>query len=304
MGFHEFGNDLTPQFRLIKAWGGQLFVGTGLAGNTLDAQIWRSQDGTAWDRVFDSALEGKGRNVSVRAMAPFGAYLYAGMGTEFIGSAKIFRSLTGQDWDLIVGDGFGKPHLNNHVYALGVFEGQLYAGTFNLAGAQVYRSSDGESWELVAKRGFGDPRNLYIYELRVFQPPPESRARLVAITGPNPRGGQVWAYDGVTWSLIAPKGFGKLRNTDLWQAIQFLSDFYVGTFKEEFRRASKLSNDKGAELWRFDHSAGEWIAETTDGFGNPANIGIRVIFPWQGALYVGTQNVETGCELWKGTPHE
>jgi hypothetical protein len=82
----------------------------------------------------------------------------------------------------------------------------------------------------------------------------------------------------------------------MWQAIQFGSDFYVGTFKQD------APQDQGAELWRYESLTRRWAAELTNGFGNPANKGIRVIFPWQGALYVGTLNEATGGELWKGTP--
>jgi hypothetical protein len=147
----------------------------------------------------------------------------------------------------------------------------------------------------------GDPKNTYVYELRVYQPTPTSTPKLVTITHNN-SGGQVLAYNGVGWSLFAPAGFGKPRNVDMWQAIQFGSDFYVGTFKNNFGPAQEVSRDQGAELWRYDSLTRRWAAETTNGFGTPGNTGIRVILPWQGALYVGTLNDATGCEVWKGTP--
>jgi hypothetical protein len=74
-------------------------------------------------------------------------------------------------------------------------------------------------------------------------------------------------------------------------------DFFVGTWKYPLKR----SQDNGAELWRFDYGTGRWEAETTGGFGNPANDGFRVIFPWRGALYASLHNLKTGAELWKGT---
>jgi hypothetical protein len=297
-GFGETANRFKVNFRSIIAWSDQLFVGTGLPRGKQGAQIWRTLDGTAWQRVADDGF-GQGRqHLSVRAVASFGGYLYAGTGTEFVGSAGIYRSSTGDQWERVMADGFGKPRRNNDIYALGVFNGQLYASTFNTDGTEIYRSSDGESWELVADRGFGHPANIYTYELRVYQPTLTSPAKLVAITGGNPTGGEVWAYDGTTWVLFAPKGLGNRRNTDIWQARQFGSDFYAGTFK----LAKDTFMNRGAELWRYDHNLGQWIAETKDGFGNPDNEGIRTIFAWNGALYVGTDNPTTGCELWKGTP--
>lgn len=300
-GFLTLGNAFAPKFRSLSVWAGQLFVGTGFRRSD-GAQIWRSSDGTVWTLSFDSGELGNGPTLNVRAMVSFGDYLYAGMGAEFVGTAQIFRSRTGREWEPVVDDGFGPQRGNDNIYSLGVFDGRLYAGTFNLRGAEIYRSDDGRTWERVATRGIGDRRNLYIYELRVYQPTPESTPRLIAITGPNPSGGQVWAYDGEAWSLFAPPGFGNQRNTDMWQANQFGRDFYVGTFKEEIRPGSRLSDEDGAELWRYDDATGQWVPETLDGFGNPNNTGIRTIFAWNGALYVGTLNEETGCELWRGVP--
>jgi len=291
--FRAFGNTRKRPFRSLKAWNGHLFVGTGVV-----AQIWHSEDGAQWRKVIDQGF-GKGvRNFSVRALESFEGYLYAGTGAEFIGSAGVYRSLQGEVWEPVVSDGFGRPRSNNSVYALGVFDGQLYAGTFNLVqGAAVYRTRDGQSWEGVAQRGFGHRGNLYIYDFRLYQPTPSTPAKLVATTGSNPGGGEVWIYDGERWSPFAPKGFGKRRNSDMWAANQFGTDFYVGTWKYPLKR----SPDNGAELWRFDYSTGRWEAETRDGFGNPDNDGFRVIFPWRGALYVSLHNSKTGAELWKGT---
>lgn len=291
--FRAFGNGRPRPFRSLKAFNGRLFVGTGLV-----AQMWCSDDGRQWRKVADEGF-GKGRrNLSVRSLELFDGGLYAGAGTELIGSASVYRSTQGEVWEPVVSDGFGRPRSNNHVYALGVFQGQLYAGTFNaLQGAAVYRTRDGHSWEMVADRGFGHRSNIYIYDFRTYQPSPSTPARLVATTGGNPGGGEVWIYDGERWALFAPKGFGKRRNSDLWAASQFETDFFVGTWKYPLKR----SRDNGAELWRFDDRTGQWNAETTDGFGHPHNDGFRVLVPWRGALYASLHNVKTGAELWKGT---
>jgi hypothetical protein len=150
---------------------------------------------------------------------------------------------------------------------------------------------------MVAERGFGRRGNIYIYDFRTYQPTLSASPKLMATTGGNPGGGEVWIYDGERWTPFAPKGFGKRRNSDLWAASQFEMDFFVGTWKYPLKR----SQDNGAELWRFDYGTGRWEAETTGGFGNPANDGFRVIFPWRGALYASLHNLKTGAELWKGT---
>lgn len=288
--FADLGNRWRP-FRSLAVMNELLFAATGGV-----AQVWRSRDGINWDKVTAEGF-GKGVwNFSVRAMEPFEGRLYAGTGAEWAGRAEVYRSVDGDAWEPVVGDNF-RARSNNIVYALGVYNGHLYAGTCDLLrGAAVYRTSDGRSWEVVASGGFGHRGNLYICDFRVYQAKPLMGASLVATTGWNPAGAEVWIYDGQRWDLFAPKGFGKRRNIDLAAASEFASDFYVGTWKTWWR----WSRDNGAELWRYDSRTSRWEAETVDGFGNPYNVGIRVIFPCGDALYASLRNCRTGAEIWKG----
>lgn len=289
--FRAFGERLPHPFRSLVNWRGKLFAGTGWV-----AQVWQSGDGMQWRKVAGNGFGKGARNFSVRALEAFDGALYAGTGVEFTGSAAVCRSHDGNVWESVVEDGFGGSG-DNIVYALAVYDSQLYAGTFNLLrGAGLYRTRDGESWEPVISPGFGDRRNRYIYDLRVYQPTASTPVWLVATTGGNFGGGQVWIYDGKQWSALAHGGFGKWRNCEIWAASQFEDNFYVGTWKCPWG----FTNDRGAELWRFDHRTEQWEPETTNGFGNPLNAGIRVLFPWRGALYATLRNTVTGAELWKG----
>lgn len=295
-------------FRSIIAWKDMLYVGTGPGDDDADrspvgAQVWRSADGLMWKKVASDGFgRGKKMHRSVRSLVEFGDYLYAGTGAEFIGTGAVYRTKDGVHWEQAAEDGFGKPQANQHVYALGVYQGALYAGTFNPYGAEVHRTKDGVTWEKISEGGFGTRRNIYIYELRTYQPEPDSPPRLIAITGPNSRGGEVWSYDGSTWTRIAPPGFGFRRNTDIWQAVQVEKDFYVGTWKIPHKIIAPREKGQGAELWRFDYVKGSWTPETLDGFGNPDNSGIRSMTLWNGAFYVGMYNKKTGVEIWRGTP--
>lgn len=292
--FRAFGNHRRRPLRSLQVFNGSLFVGTGMG-----AQIWRSDDGVQWRCVADHGFGQGLRNFSVRALEVFNGHLYAGTGAEFFGSAGVYSSSEGDRWELRVNDAFGRPSGNNIVYALGVFDNHLYAGTFNmLNGAALYRTRDGRSWQLVAARGLGHRGNLYIYQFCTYQPTPSVPARLVITTGGNPRGGEVWAFDGQRWSLFAPKGFGKWRNSELWAVGRFGADLYIGTWKYPI----KWARDNGAELWRLDGATGQWQPETTDGMGNPDNDGIRLLVPWRGALYASLHNRRTGAELWRGEP--
>lgn len=292
--FRAFGNRRRRPLRSLHVFNGSLFVGTGMG-----AQIWRSEDGVRWRCVVEDGFGQGLRNFSVRALEVFNGHLFAGTGAEFFGSAGVYSSAEGDIWQRVACDGFRSPPGNNIVYALGRFDNHLYAGTFNvLTGAAAYRTRDGRSWQLVAARGLGHRGNLYIYQFCAYQPSPAVPARLVVTTGGNPRGGEAWAFDGQRWSMFAPKGFGKWRNSDLWAAGQFGDDFYIGTWKYPIKRA----HDNGAELWRLDGATGQWHPETTDGMGNPDNDGIRLLVSWRGALYASLHNRRTGAELWRGEP--
>lgn len=59
----------------------------------------------------------------------------------------------------MVGNGFGDIN-NEKIESLYVFEGDLYAVTFNLeTGVEVWVSSNGTSWEQINPDGFGDGNN-------------------------------------------------------------------------------------------------------------------------------------------------
>ena len=54
---------------------------------------------------------------------------------------------------------------------------------------------------------------------------------------------------------------------------------------------------EGAELWRYDGQSWEQVAER--GFGDVGNVGIRNMAVFDGRLYAGTLNPDTGCEVWR-----
>jgi hypothetical protein len=260
------------------------------------AQVWCSADGVSWRKITRDGFGRGAWNFSVRAMEPFADRVYAGTGVECGGVAEVYRSDGDDRWERVVGDGFGR-RTNNIVYAMAVYEDQLYAGTANvLRGAGVYRTRDGRAWEPVAEGGFGQRANHYVCDLRVYQETPASRPKLVATTGWNPGGAGVWIYDGQRWARFAPRAFGTRRNIDIAAAGQFDGDFYAGTWKTWWPWPAA----NGAELWRYDGRTSRWERETTDGFGNPHNVAIRVIHPSPDALYVTVRNRKTGAEIWKG----
>ncbi|MGZ9809209.1 hypothetical protein ACXN5S_01975 [Pseudoroseicyclus sp. H15] len=217
-GFGDPGN--LGVFTLATA-NGQLYAST---LNISGMQLWAT-DGEGgvpyrWRKVFD---QGAGRgplNQAAASMIEFDGALYVGTGIQGGGidrvnnigpaAAEIIRVWPDDSYDVVVGDktddgrapisglraGFGN-FFNGYLWAMGVHEGWLYAGTFdwsinlrwahqreappavrrlieevgperiiaNEGGADLWRSADGENWMPVTKRGFGNAYNWGIRNL-------------------------------------------------------------------------------------------------------------------------------------------
>jgi hypothetical protein len=80
--------------------------------------------------------------------------------------------------------------------------------------------------------------------------------------------------------LFGSQGFGNLRNNYDWSMAVFNNQLYIGT----------LNISDGADLWEFPDTSSAAVPVTTDGFGNPANIGIRVMLADDTGIWVGTAN--------------
>merc|ERR1711971_615154 len=80
--------------------------------------------------------------------------------------------------------------------------------------------------------------------------------------------------DGLTFVNVFNRGFGNRWNAYVWYLQTFNDRLYVGTFD--------LSEDgygvPGFDLFSSKEAmpnSGDWIKETQDGFGHPAQVGLR-----------------------------
>jgi uncharacterized protein YjiK len=259
---------------------------------TEGGEIWRSSDGLSWTRVISQGF-GDPTNGEVFHFDVFSDTLYASTWsyTDTHGT-EIWHSSSGDsdDWTRVVANGFGDAD-NECALGFEVFNGYLYAGTFNWdTGGEIWRTPDGTNWTQVNTDGFGDYDNDAIASFAVFN------GYLYAGTMHDSTGGQVWRCldasgcdEDSDWEQVVGDGFGSTDNRSATALI--VSDNYLYCV---------TSNDEtGAEVWRTNDGT-NWEQVSPDGFGDSNNQGPY----WDnsvldGSLYIGTWNWANGGEVWQ-----
>lgn len=244
----------------LQVFDGHLYAGT--INYATGFQLWKTRaEGRApyrWTRVLAAGAFRGVTNETVVSLCPFGDALYVGTGIcgggynrhQRIGpaAAELLRVYPDDTWELLVGeprltpDGLKVPlsglgpgfdnFFNGYVWRMAVYEGWLYAGTYNWAvflpylffdrfpeplvrlvrerggvaaaaefgGGELWRSRDGVRWVPVTRDGFGTPFN---FGIRTLVP---TSTGLFAGTA-NPFGPLVAVERGGGWSYEAnPRG--------------------------------------------------------------------------------------------------
>lgn len=127
------------------------------------------------------------------------------------GSVGATADSTPLDWQQSNANGFGNP-ANNTIGALAVFNGWLYAGTWNEDGAQLWRTSNGQTWSQVTQPWAVS--NTEVYCATPFG------SHLYIGTG-NEAGGEIWRTNGTTWEQVASGGLGDTNNYGFYAFAEF-----------------------------------------------------------------------------------
>ncbi len=207
--------------------------------------------------------------------------------------------------------GDGRGWQNFSVVGMHVFQDRLYVGTWNVdTGAQLWRTREGvlhplilEDWERVDPGSFS---GLAVTSMITFED--ELYAGIFTQAFPlfNPPCGVWRSPDGVSWSRVSLKGFRDLFNSDATSLAVHDGSLYAGTENGYFYNTFRMGT--GTEIWRTEGGAlpdilYSWKQVNTNGFGstgsNPFNRNAFMMISYQGSLYVGTENVYTGAELWR-----
>ena len=281
---------------------------------TLGCQLWRSQDGKAWDVVVgpDAATPsgfGDAGNQSVNKLVAFGGWLYAGTWNQLEG-AELWRSQDGVRWLPVVGgsattsNGFGKLE-NSGMTALGVHQGRLWAGTGSLYckdGVELWVSSDGALWEPVAGERFA-LQTAFARESKYLLDLISVGGYLYTASGDQRTGGsEIWrSQDGQFWEAVvgAPSpyraGMGNPNHDMIYDLETFSGVLYAAVL--DFAK-------QGGALWRSPNGTtwevivGDPPAKIPAGFGQTGNIGLVSLSVFEDALYAGVTS-EAGAQLWR-----
>lgn len=140
--------------------------------------------------------------------------------------------------------------------------------------------------------GFGNLNNIGAVYMETHQ------GRLYAGTWNRVDGCSVYAStDGSAWEQVNTSGFGDKGNQAVVRMRSYGEYLYAGTW----------NNRTGGQLWRaiVPREQSDWEQITGNGFGNPANLTLCSIRPFNGWLYAGLFNPSQGEEVWRsrdGTP--
>jgi hypothetical protein len=240
-----------------------------------------------WEPVSDYGF-GETDNKTIFEMVGFGDYLY--VGTFNLGGYQVWRSsVEGEPpytWQKIIERGAGRGPKNQCVLSMYPFRGALYVGS-GIQGGGIDRQN---------RIGPAPPELIRIH-------PDGSWDLLVGEARDTPQGRKE------PLSGYLP-GFDNFFNGYFWRMCEYQGWLYLGTFKwstllgyasrmswpESFSRiidhvgpGFMLGHNAGFDLYR-SYDGENWVPVTTNGFGNPYNIGLRTLVSSPCGLFAGTAN--------------
>jgi hypothetical protein len=128
------------------------------------AQIWKSTNGTSWDKIMDGGF-GDTNNTRINSLFVFNQQLYAGTLNLSTGT-EVWRRISDTSWEQVNTDGFGDANNTWTGDTVAVVNGIIYLGTRNdTTGGELFLSTDGSKWTKEGIDGFGDADNYAIYAI-------------------------------------------------------------------------------------------------------------------------------------------
>lgn len=240
-----------------------------------------------WEPVSDFGF-GDPSNKTVFEMAPMGDHLY--VGTFNLDGYQVWRTTAEGEppyhWEQVISRGAYRGALNQCVLSMCAFKGQMYVGSAIQGGGidrqnkvgpappELIRISDNGDWELLVGEardtpdGYKKPLSGYLPGFDNF-------------------------FNGYFWRLCEHQGWLYLSTFD-WSGI--LGYAQKGTWPQPFINIIKelgeqfiLDNQSGFDLYR-SYDGENWVPVTTNGMGNPYNIGLRTMVSTPYGLFLGTAN--------------
>jgi PKD repeat protein len=275
--------------------------------------VWRMASDGTWSQASTLGF-GDSTNSEIDAMAVFNGHLYAATftfvcddpncNTWHTNGPQFWRTADGTTWNNVTPPGSISTDFR-YVNVLLPAGGYLYAGlgrgNESALGAEIWRTADGQNWQQVAAGGFkNDPYNTDVLSLA------EYNGYLYAGTRhgdwqndahpDGPLGGEIWRYDGTTWTQVNNSGFGDLEAHRVEKLIVFNNALYAYV-------SHVVGTSKGAEIWRCTTtvctSQSDWTKVMDNGLGNPQNQYILGGAVFGSHLYAAVRNDSTGVQIYR-----
>ena len=226
----------------LAVFDGQLYASSGgLYGQAAGARVWRTSDGTTWNKVNTDGFGDPKNGGSMASLTTLGSTLYACTDNTTTG-CEVWSTSNGTSWTQVGLDGFGDK--NNESGSMETDGTNLFVGTGNsTTGTEVWKYAGGV-WSQINTNGLSAGAvslvayagNLYIGTLS------------------NIGGCEVWKYAGGSWSQINTKGFGGSNDS------AYLGVYNGGLF-------AGTQNSAGCEIWRTQPGAGLTVGSITPSSG-------------------------------------
>jgi hypothetical protein len=272
--------------RLYTTPAGSRGGNTNISGHVV---VYESRDPAngVWEPVSDLGF-GDISNKSLHEMCAWGDHLYAG--TLNLEGFQLWRSrCEGEppyEWELVMQQGAWRGKLNQGVLSMMPFKGHLYIGTgiqgggidrangVGPAAAELIRLHEDMSWDLIV----GEPRDT-----------PDGRK--------DPLSGRMTGFDnffnGYFWRMCEHDGWLYMGTFEWSGVLGYVKHSrWPGAFSNMLAYVTPkalFENQSGFDLYRsFDGE--NWVPVTTNGMGNPYNMGLRVLESTPHGMFIGTAN--------------
>lgn len=226
-------------------------------------EAWRyNGSGTSWSQINADGF-GNPNNRGAEWIV-FNSNLYAAT-ENFSTGTEILQYVSGSTWNRVDpgapgpgGGGFDLSGSCNYTGSMVVYNGALYVATNNYCtGVEVWRYNGGTSWTQVNANGFGSSDNdasgsLVVYGGLLFCGTSNQPA-------PGIGGGELWKYDGSTWTPGSTPGFGDAHNASI-DELEIHDNVLYATTENSFT---------GTEVWRYSGGS-TWTQVNLDGFATVA----------------------------------
>lgn len=277
----------------ISGDGTNIYAGIGLSQN--DGDVWR-WNGTTWAQIGGDNLNGGWtQGYIINTMAWYDSKLFADATQASTGD--VMFSWNGTAWSRQAGQFFNGSWGYSNMSAVRTMttaSGKLYAGlqASGAGGATVFEYN-GSSWQLIGAPGLNSAWGAGTHT-GVFSMTSSGSDLYVGLTGSGNTDGEVWKYNGTTWTQVGGDGLNSGWNSGV-TTIPSL------TFNQGILYAGIGSTGGNGDVWKFEN--GTWARIGGGGLSGGWNNSYRTIASmaiYQGNLVIGAYgSLLNSADLWR-----